>query len=275
MPNWIEVLNEIVQAQKNNQPNAIDLVRRKYLHKLHVKTGRNVIAYYSGFLNKPKAVHTSINDKDKSGFMLAVNKLDRSKGLDLLLHTPGGEIAATESLVDYLYSIFGKNIRAIVPQISMSAGTMIALSTKEIIMGRQSNLGPIDPQMGGLACQAILAEFENAKKEVKANPSSAPIWQVIIGKYHPTLLGACQQAIDWSEQMVAKWLNENMFASDTSKVDLVLKTFADHETQKTHRRHISKKECEDLGLNITSLESDQELQAVSYTHLTLPTICSV
>ena len=114
--------------------------------------------------------------------------------------------------------------------------------------------------MGGLACQAILAEVENAKKEVKANPSSAPIWQVIIGKYHPTLLGACQQAIDWSEQMVAKWLNENMFASDTSKVDLVLKTFADHETQKTHRRHISKKECEDLGLNITSLESDQELQ---------------
>jgi len=73
--------------------------------------------------------------------MLAINKLDRSKGLDLILHTPGGDIAATESLVDYLYSMFDKDIRVIVPQISMSDGTMIALASKEIVMGKHSNLG--------------------------------------------------------------------------------------------------------------------------------------
>ncbi len=88
--------------------------------------------------------------------------MDRSKGLDLLLHTPGGDIAATESIVDYLNQIFGNDVRAIIPQISMSAGTMIALSSKQIMMGKQSNLGPIDPQMGGLACQAILDEFKKA-----------------------------------------------------------------------------------------------------------------
>ena len=48
--------------------------------------------------------------------MLTINKLDRTKGLDLILHTPGGDIAATESLVDYLYSMYGKDIRVIVPQ---------------------------------------------------------------------------------------------------------------------------------------------------------------
>jgi len=36
--------------------------------------------------------------------------------------------------------MFGTNIRAIVPQLAMSAGTMIALSCKEIVMGKQSNL---------------------------------------------------------------------------------------------------------------------------------------
>ncbi|MFT4522935.1 MAG: ClpP class serine protease [Bacteroidia bacterium] len=131
MPNWNEVLLEI-QEEHNANPNesALDKVRRKYLKQVSDLTGRNVIAYYSGCLQKPKSPDTAVNDKDKSGFMLAIHKLYKSKGLDLILHTPGGDLAATESVVDYLYSMFGLDIRVIVPQISMSAGTMIALSSK-------------------------------------------------------------------------------------------------------------------------------------------------
>lgn len=141
MSNWIEVLKEIRETQdREPDVNALDTVRRKYLNRVSVITDRNVIAYYSGWLQKPKSVDTAVNDKDKSGFMLTVHKMDKSKGLDLILHTPGGDLAATESLVDYLYSLFGYNIRVIVPQISMSAGTMIALSAQEIIMGKHSNL---------------------------------------------------------------------------------------------------------------------------------------
>ncbi len=268
MPNWSEVLLEIHQEQqKNPKANPLDTVRRKYLRKVSDLTKRNVIAYYSGWLQKPGAPDTAVNDKDKSGFMLAIHKLDKSKGLDLLLHTPGGDIAATESLVDYLYSMFGKNIRVIVPQISMSAGTMIALSAKEIIMGKHSNLGPIDPQMGGLACQAVLDEFRQAKEDIKRNPQSAALWQVIISKYHPTFLGACQQAIEWSEKMVSKWLEENMCTENKESVKEIMKTFADHKKQKSYARHISKKECEEVGLKILSLERNQDLQdAVLTTH---------
>lgn len=268
MPNWSEVLLEIQETHNSNpSSNALDTVRRKYLKKVSELTERNVIAYYSGWLQKPKSQDTAVNDKDKSGFMLTIHKMDKSKGLDLILHTPGGDIAATESLVDYLYSIFGHNIRVIVPQISMSAGTMIALSSKEIIMGKHSNLGPIDPQMGGLACQAVLNEFEEAKKDIKTNPQAAPLWQVIIGKYHPTFLGACKQAIDWSESIVSNWLTLNMCSTDPSKVGPILKMFSDHKEQKSHSRHISKKQCIEVGLNINSLEDDQDLQdAVLTTH---------
>jgi len=268
MPNWNEVIAEMQQAQKQN-PNQspLDTVRRKYLKKVSEITGRNTIAYYSGWLQKPRAADTAVNDKDKSGFMLAINKLDRTKGLDLILHTPGGDIAATESLVDYLYSMFDKNIRAIVPQISMSAGTMIALASKEIVMGKHSNLGPIDPQMGGLACQAVLNEFEQAKEDIKHNPHAAALWQVIISKYHPTFLGACKQAIEWSERMVFEWLKNNMCAGDENKVKKIIETFSDHTIQKSHGRHISKKECEHVGLIITNLEDNQDLQdAVLTTH---------
>ena len=261
MPNWSEVLSEINEVHKlHPDQNPLDIVRRKYLKKIFEKTGRNVIAYYSGWLQKPGAPDTAVNDKDKSGFMLTINKLDKSLGLDLILHTPGGDLASTESLVDYLYSIFDKNIRVIVPQISMSAGTMIALCSKEIVLGKHSNLGPIDPQMGGLACQAVLDEFEQAKKDIKLNPHSALLWQAIIGKYHPTFLGACKQAIEWSEKIVKEWLEFNMCKDEPEKVKNILKTFSDHKEQKSHARHISKRQCEEVGLNITSLESDQEFQ---------------
>ncbi|MCD8443270.1 S49 family peptidase [Tenacibaculum dicentrarchi] len=268
MPNWNEVIDEIQkEARLHPEINALDTVRRKYLRKIEEITGRNTIAYYSGWLQKPQAPDTAVNDKDKSGFMLTINKLDRAKGLDLILHTPGGDIAATESLVDYLYSMFGTDFRVIVPQISMSAGTMIAFASKEIVMGKHSNLGPIDPQMGGLACQAVLNEFEQAKEDIKINPQSAALWQVIISKYHPTFLGACKQAIEWSEKMVSKWLEENMCSGDNDKVTRIIETFANHNKQKSHARHISKQECMDVGLNITDLETNQDLQdAVLTTH---------
>jgi ClpP class serine protease len=266
--NWNEVLEEIkIEIARDPSVNGLDTIRRKYLKTVSKLSGRNTIAYYSGWLQKPGAAGTAVGDMDKSGFMLTINKLVRTRGLDLILHTPGGDIAATESLVDYLYSMYGKDIRVIVPQLSMSAGTMIALASKEIVMGKHSNLGPIDPQFNGFACQAILNEFEQAKEEVRANPTSAGLWQVIIAKYNPTLLGACKQAIEWSEKMVFEWLKDNMCDGDEAAVKKIVGIFSDHAEQKSHGRHISKQQCIDAGLNITSLEADQDFQdAVLTTH---------
>ncbi|WP_337461520.1 hypothetical protein [Jutongia sp.] len=77
--------------------------------------------------------------------MTCIHGMDCSKGLDLVLHTPGDSPAAAEAIVNYLRAKFGNDIRVIVPQLAMSAGTMIACSAKQIIMGKQSSLGPIDP----------------------------------------------------------------------------------------------------------------------------------
>lgn len=154
---------------------------RQGADQLAQKTGRNVIVYYSGWLHKvglPSELF-SLNDADKNGFMSAIHTLDRSKGFDLVLHTPGGEIAATESLVDYLRSMFGKDIRAIVPQLAMSARTMIALSCKSVLMGKESSLGPIDPQIGGIPAHGVIEEFKRASEEIADDPSKTPVWQPI------------------------------------------------------------------------------------------------
>ena len=164
MPDWNDVYREIQSTRANHSAAAqaaLDTIRRKYLQALRENTGRNVIAYYSGFLSKPD-VSAEINDEDKNGFMMTIHTIgrERFRGLDLILHTPGGSIAATESLVDYLHKIFGNDIRAIIPQIAMFAGTMIACSCKEILMARHANLGPIDPHLRGLPAYGVKEEFE-------------------------------------------------------------------------------------------------------------------
>lgn len=265
MPNWNEVLREISELSGQGRRDSLDTVRRKYLNLLYQHTGRNVIAYYSGWLQKPGASEAIINDKDKNAFMTTIHALDRSLGLDLILHTPGGDLAATESIVDYLYSMFGKNVRAIIPQISMSAGTMIALSCKSIMMGKQSNLGPIDPQMGGVPCQGVISEFKKAVNDIKRNPASAPLWQAIIAKYHPTFLGACEQAITWSESLAQEWLERNMCRGNNAKSKKILRDFSDHKENKSHSRHISKSRCKQIGLKIVEMERDNTLQDLVLT----------
>lgn len=256
MPSWSEIMDAVQASRPEDIPKRILDECGVYIKKISEITGRNVIAYYSGWL-KYNVKEASINENDKNAFMNAVYSLDRSKGLDLILHTPGGDIAATESIVSYLKSLFGNNIRAIVPQISMSAGTMMAMSCKEIIMGRQSSLGPIDPQMNGIACQMVVDEFNRAVKDVNKNPASLGLWQTIIGKYTPTFLTACEDAVKWSEELAEKWLTE---LHPNIKMAPIKKTFINHKHSYSHSRHISKDNCKAAGLNIIDLENNQELQ---------------
>ena len=263
MPNWAGVLQEIQTSE-----GGLDRIRRKYLQKLHKKTGRNIIAYYSGWLQKPNLAGCSISDLDKNGLMNAVHGLNRAKGLDLFLHTPGGDFAATESMVHYLRQIFGTNIRCFIPQLAMSGGTMMACACKEIFMGKESNIGPIDPQFGGIPAHGVIAEFQEAIDAIKKDPSSIPIWQVIIGKYHPTFVGECRNAIVLASEIVKNWLETGMFEGDAAaakKAAGVVNKLNNHSDTKMHARHIHAEEAKSFGLKITMLEEDDQLQDLVLT----------
>jgi len=266
MPSWDEVLSEL--RQESAQSN-IDKIRRKYLKELFNKIGRNIITYYSGWLQKPGVRSAYIDDSDMNGFMNAIYKLNKSKGLDLILHTPGGELTATESIVQYLRRIFGNNIRIIIPHLALSAGTMIALSGKEILMGKHSYIGPIDPQFGGISAEGVIEEFERAKSEIKKDQSSIPLWQTIISKYHPTFIGDCEKAIAISKNIVRKWLETGMFENEENiekKINNIIEKLSHSETG-THARHIGVEICEDeLQLKIVRLEAlGNELQDLILT----------
>jgi hypothetical protein len=273
MPNWDYVLKEILK--ETNDPNgdsAPDKVRKKYLMQLHAHVGRNIICYYSGWLSKPKIEGVEINDEDKNGFMLCVHKLDRSKGLDLFLHTPGGSGAATASLVDYLRQMFGTNIRAFVPQLAMSAGTIIACACKEIYMGKHSNLGPVDPQINGIPAHAVLAELQTAYTEMMVDAKKQFVWNPILSRYTPSFVQQCQWAVQNGKDFIGAFLAENMFSNlgepdKSNKVNEIVDRLTDLSKNKCHDKHIHSQECKDIGLEIRDLEDpkDRTLQDLVLT----------
>lgn len=268
MPSWSEVLAEIRTRAEQGEKNPLDAIRREYIAQLAKYTKRNLVAYYSGWLQKPGQATANIGDDDMNSFMTMMHGHDKGKGLDLLLHTPGGNISATEAIVDYLRKFFGHDIRVFIPQLAMSAGTMIACSAKEIVMGKQSNIGPIDPQFNGVACHGVLEEFEQAVREIKKDPARVMLWQAIIGKYHPTFLGDCAHAVKMSKSMVKQWLVTGMFKDDpkgSTKAQKIVSKLSDHAGTKTHSRHIPIEACKNYGLNVLPLEKDQKLQDLVLT----------
>ena len=275
MPNWSDLIKEIGQLGS-----PFDILRRKYVSDLSKYTKRNVICYYSGWLQKPElGSAVAVNDTDKNGLMTTINGLDTSKGLDLILHTPGGDTAATESIVDYLWSKFSGDVRCFVPQMAMSAGTMIACSSREIWMGKQSSLGPIDPQLGGMPAHGVIEEFQRAYKDIVSDPRTIPVWQPIIAKYNPAFIGECEKAVTWSNSLVETWLKRNMLSEETNNeaiVENIIRELGDHSVSLAHNRHLSAAKCKEIGLKICDLESDQKLQdkVLSVHHIYFHTLSS-
>lgn len=285
MPTWGQLLQELnalgAEAQGRAQalglptgalppgePSAFDLLRRKYLKQLSGRTGRAVIVYATAWLeNKPNldAQVLSITLGDMAGLMEAVSNVEE-RGLDLFLHSPGGSAEAAESLIEYLRTRFD-DIRVVVPIAAMSAATMVALAADEVVMGAHSQLGPIDPQFTlftpegprSAPAQAILDQFELAKEQCK-DPANIAAWLPILRAYLPGLLAQCDHQRQLAEEFVAKNLERHMLRGDPDRAKAAAHWFSEFAEFRSHGRRVSREKCRELGLKVTDMEADHDLQ---------------
>lgn len=245
-----------------------------------LRKDRNVLFYASAFLQKPHLNPDAIQItyEEINGFMSCLYGMDFRKGLTLILHTPGGVTNAAESIVQYLHSKFS-DIEVIIPTFAMSAGTMISLSANRIIMGRPSQLGPIDPQIpiSGkfVSARAIVDQFVKAKEEISSNLALAHAWAPILQSLGPALLVEAEYALDYGERMVASWLENRMLKrapNKSAKAKEIARYFNDASNHKSHGRRIDMTEAKKQGVNVTALESNQQLQNEVLTAYHLATI---
>jgi ATP-dependent protease ClpP protease subunit len=283
MPARNEIQSEILNAKNTAQ----DSVRRKYISELAEYTGRDTIVYCTAYTTgkmpavPPAAV--SIMNEDIHAFMTALHGL-KNKKLDILLHSPGGSAEVTEQIVNYLRSKFD-HIRVIIPQNAMSAATMLACACDEIIMGKHSAIGPIDPQITfptptgvfTAPAQSLLNEFDQAKAEIIANPNVAPIWISKLKNLPHGILDICKNTSLLSIEKVELWLSSYMFKDDedrSEKATRIANWLGLASNHKTHGRPIPINVALENGLKIIELESDQELQekVLSVFHSSIVTI---
>lgn len=279
-----EITNEIQKLRNTAQ----DIVRRKYLADLADYTKRDVILYCTAYstpqANGVPADALSLITGDIQGFMTAMHNMKNDK-LDIIIHSPGGSVEAVDQIMSYLRTRYS-HIRAIVPQNAMSAASMMACACDEIVMGKHSAIGPIDPQItfpmpnGQIftaPAYSLISEFQKARQEIMANNQTAPIWIPKLTTWPAGILDICEKHIKLAKEKVALWLKSYMFSGDPDAGKIandIAEWLGNDVNHLTHGHPISIKEAEEHGLKVNQLEEDQELQdkVLSVFHASIVTI---
>jgi hypothetical protein len=276
MPGWGDVLNEITEQMQQTGTVDIDGIRRRYLRDLQSKTGRSVVVYATDFAAGPAA---QINLMDMQGLMEVFRDLP-GPNLDLILHSPGGQAEATDRLVRYMRSKFD-HIRVFVPLAAMSAATMWAMAADEIVMGKHSQLGPIDPQItlpSGITVPAgaLIEQFQTVSDECAADPSRLTGWLPTLQQYPPGLLNVCETAGALAKELVGEWLGAHMLSGNQEAASEVAEWLSNDHVHLSHSRAITRDQLRERGLNVVDLEDDQDLQdaVLSVHHAVMHTLSS-
>lgn len=149
----------LIPSMKQQQ---ISTGRVRVLQKIQKKRGSRVITLIHrqesiGFLGIPLTRY--INIEDSEHLLRAIRLTPDDVPIDLVLHTPGGLVLASEQIARAIQSHPAK-VTVHIPHFAMSGGTMVALAADEIIMDENAVLGPVDPQLGQYPAASILKVLE-------------------------------------------------------------------------------------------------------------------
>ncbi len=96
-----------------------------------------------------------IDVEDSEAVLRAIRLTPDTVPIDLVTHTPGGLVLASEQIARALHR-HPARVTVIVPHYAMSGGTLLALAADEILMDENAVLGPVDPQVGQWPAASII-----------------------------------------------------------------------------------------------------------------------
>ncbi len=167
---WIIIIltSLIPQLQRKR----MELTRLQLIRSLERKRKSRVITMIHrqetlSFLGIPLARFIDIEDSEK--ILRAIRLTPDSMPIDLVLHTPGGIVLASEQIACALKRHPAK-VSVLIPHYAMSGGTLIALAADEIVLDSNAVLGPVDPQLSmGWQSQFPAVSILAALKEPNPN----------------------------------------------------------------------------------------------------------
>ena len=178
-----------------------------------------------------------ITIEDSEQILRAIRLTPSDVPIDLILHTPGGLVLATEQIARALIRHQAK-VTVFVPHYAMSGGTMLALAADEIVMDANAVLGPVDPQLGNFPAASLL-------KVVQDKPISEIDDQTLI------MADLSRKAIDQVQRFVRTLLKDSIPKQKVQPENI--EKIIDFITtgRVTHDYPITVEEATELGLPIT------------------------
>lgn len=195
---------------------------------------------------------------DTLGFIDMLHNITPGEPIDLMLHTPGGDVDAAEKLINLLRSAVGEDgqLRVIVPDFAKSAGTLMALGANSIIMSDSSELGPIDPQVklkdgnGNDIDHSVLNylnAYSSAEADLRAKPDD-PAYRITFEKFDPTIVRKFS-----SVRNRARTFAENLLKRRGANFSKIAGELMDINTYPSHGQMIGWETARNMGLTVDYL----------------------
>ncbi len=187
------------------------------------------------FLGIPISRYISIEDSEQ--VLRAIRFTPPDTPIDMILHTPGGLVLATEQIARALIRHKAK-VTVFVPHYAMSGGTMLALAADEIVMDANAVLGPVDPQLGNMAAASVLKVVE--QKSIDKIDDQTLI-----------MADLSRKAIQQVQQFVRTLLNDQVPQPKIApeNVEKIIEALTTGKV--THDYPITVEEATDLGLPVS------------------------
>lgn len=188
-------------------------------------------------------------------FIEHIAKATDRKSLALFLNTGGGSVQAAEKMVEIMRHHFA-DVSFVVPDMAMSAGTVLAMSGNRIFMDYSSSLGPIDPQVlvrrdEGEAWVPALGYLDKVEELIKksADGTLTPAEYVMLKELDLAILRAHEQAKDLSIELMKDWL-----------VTYKFKTWTKHRTDRLKKgKPVTNAEKEERAREIADMFCNNKL----------------
>ncbi len=178
-----------------------------------------------------------ITIEDSEQILRAIRLTPPEVPIDLILHTPGGLVLATEQIARALIRHPAK-VTVFVPHYAMSGGTMLALAADEIVMDANAVLGPVDPQLGNFPAASII-------KVVEDKPIGEIDDQTLI------MADLSRKAIQQVQRFVRTLLKDNIPKQKVQPENIESIIDALTTGRVTHDYPITVEEATEMGLPIT------------------------
>jgi len=211
-------------------------------------------------------------DQDADILEGILQKLDLSKGLTLIINSPGGMGLAAERIVRVCRTYSKGDFETIIPKMAKSAATAVCLGANKIWMSDTSELGPIDPQARlqispdspeeqvSLSIWNIVESYEELLKEAVATPGNIEPYLQQLQRYDARQIKQWRLDLDLAEDVVMKLLKSGMMKELSEdeirqRIGILL-----HPIKlKAHGRPIYWEAAKEMGLNVEHVENDSPI----------------